>query len=118
MPESVFSCAPRQDRCCLCESPDVCHMERRPTGKNSEVQTWPYCARCWAECQEPPDADPMQVAVAYLAFLRFLLKYGTFGSISRVREEQPGPRGSLQAGIESRYYLDRMRHCPMLGQYS
>lgn len=66
--------------------------ERRPSGKNGEMQTWHFCPECWREMQEQrSDKDPW-IAARYLVFLQWFSGYRVryfYGSLaSRILPEK------------------------------
>jgi hypothetical protein len=69
----------RHDRCCLCDSPDVCHMERRPTGRDRAPQEWPFCSECWQNYLEESDSNDPHVIAAFVRFVRIIVDCGATG---------------------------------------
>jgi len=50
--------SPSQDRCCLCQSKEApLTSEERPTGRDLELQSWPYCQSCWADYQNKNEIE-------------------------------------------------------------
>jgi hypothetical protein len=42
-------------------------------GRDGMIQRWPYCVKCWQECQSNGhEVEAALVALRYVAFLRFI----------------------------------------------